>query len=80
MPKRLPRPFVKPSIEIVDGPSGRTWQHVPAGKLGVDDIVPDYGKVTEVRMLNPYTVSLLFLNGAVVHADASSKTFAFTNG
>lgn len=78
MPKRLPQPFVKPSISISDGPAGRTWQEVENRHISAGDIVPDYGAVTETYTISREIVALTFLSGTVVHVDNYAKSFVFT--
>lgn len=80
MAKRLPQPFVKPSISISDGPAGRTWQQVENQHIAVGDIVPDYGAVTATNTVNREIVALTFLNGTVVHVDRFADSFVFTEG
>lgn len=80
MPKKLPRPFVKPAIELSSGAAGRTWQTVPNHKIAVDDIVPDYGKVTGTKDMDRSVMVLSFLSGAVVHVEKHAESFVFTNG
>lgn len=78
MPKRLPRPWVTPSINL--GEPTREWKTIPNARIGVGDIIPDYGKVTDAKSLGHNRIALAFLNGTVVHVESDAESFVFTNG
>jgi hypothetical protein len=46
MPRKIPAPFKRPSINLED--TGRSWQHLPAFYVQAGDIVADLGLVGEV--------------------------------
>jgi len=48
MAKKLPKPFVKPSITLDQGVN-RRWKEVPISSVQVGDIVPDVGRVKDVQ-------------------------------
>lgn len=78
MPKRLPQPWVTPSINL--GEPSREWKTIHNARIAVGDIIPDYGKVTSTKNLGHNRVALAFLSGVVVHVESDAESFAFTNG
>lgn len=76
MPKKLPKPFARPSIEI--GGAKREWRIVPWLAILVEDIVPDWGVCVE-RRIHDDLITLEFAGGKslMLRIGNTETVFAF---
>lgn len=75
------KPFVRPSVDIT--PRTRSWMTIPAYRIALGDIVPDYGLVVEIVALRVFgrtvedVIRLLFLSGKSKEYDFDQEVFVF---
>lgn len=77
MPRKIPTPFKRPSINLED--TGRTWEHVPAFFIRTGDIVADLGLVGEVMHVGGIFNAVVLRNrfGDSKRFESAEKVFAF---
>ena len=75
MPK--PKPFSRPSVNLGFSSVKRDWKIVPVATIEVGDLVPDYGKVTEV-FKNSEEITFHFIEGTFLTLPYQVRLNAFT--
>lgn len=80
MARRLPKPFVRPAIEILSGDENpRRWRNVRVENLETGDVVPDQGSIVRVTHADQ-TVLVTYLAGHCFVYNNGEVLWAFTKG
>jgi hypothetical protein len=82
MPKKLPKPFKRPGIDLDYQEIKRTWQTVPWSQVRKGDIIPDSGEVQHVHHPSETTLKIEFPENRTttmpVEVAERTRVFAFT--
>ena len=73
-----PKPFSRPSVNVGFSSVKRDWKIVPVNTISVGDIIPDYGKVTEVIQTVDEVV-FHFIEGTYLSLPYEVRLRAFTS-